>query len=168
MPTLRTLVSSTNVHQSPETSNFITEETGTASDHLHRRPVVSPSGPKGVDANVQRSMSAAQQLGIHRQEGKVLNNATPISCLSRRTSELSEHDNGSTARKLQDLQCEAQALKKREMCTIKEMSSILGRMTHVSKIGMETAPCTTGDCTDSSTSDPFTNMACWSGESRSF
>ena len=35
MPTLRTLVSSTNVHQSPETSNFITEETGTASDHLH-------------------------------------------------------------------------------------------------------------------------------------
>ena len=44
-------------------------------------------------------MSAAQQPGIHRQEGKMLNNATPISFLSRSTSELSEHDNGSTSRK---------------------------------------------------------------------
>ena len=67
--------------------------------------------------------------------------------------------------KLQDLQCEAQALKKRKMCTIQELSSILSRMTHVSKIGMETAPCTTGDCTDSSTSDPFTNIGGWPGES---
>ena len=38
---------------SPETSNFITKETGTASDYLHRRPIISTSGPKGVDANVQ-------------------------------------------------------------------------------------------------------------------
>ena len=38
MPTIRTLISSTNVHQCPENSNFITEETGTASDHLHQKP----------------------------------------------------------------------------------------------------------------------------------
>ena len=86
----------------------------TASDHLHRRPVVSPSGPKGVDANVQRSMSAAQQLGIHRQEGKVLNNATPISCLSRRTSELSEHDNGSTSRKTAGLAMRSPGIEEKE------------------------------------------------------
>ena len=42
--------------------------------------------------------------------------------------------------KLQDLKCEAQTLNEKKVCTIQELSSILGRMTKVSKIGLTTAP----------------------------
>ena len=42
--------------------------------------------------------------------------------------------------KLQELQCEAQALKKKKICTIKELSALLGRMTQMSKIGVGSAP----------------------------
>lgn len=99
MPTVRTLISSTDIHQSPETSGCIAEETRTTCDHLPRRSIVGASGHKGTNAIVQQSMSTAQRSGIHHQEGKVLNNSPPISCFSRCFSELGEHDNGSTCNK---------------------------------------------------------------------
>ena len=42
--------------------------------------------------------------------------------------------------KLQELQDEAQSLKERQICSIQELSALLGRMTQMSKIGMESAP----------------------------
>ena len=45
--------------------------------------------------------------------------------------------------KLQDLQCVAQSMKERTLCTIQELSSLLGRMTQVSKIDWQLHPYTT-------------------------
>lgn len=42
--------------------------------------------------------------------------------------------------KLQEVQCEAQALKKRKICSIQELSALLGRMTQMSKIGVGFEP----------------------------
>ena len=140
VPTIRTLISPMDIHQSPRTRHCFTEETGTTSDYLPRRPTVDASGQKRTNSIIQRSMHTVQRPGLHHQERKMLNDVTPIHCLPWCSFEFGQHDNGSTSPKLQDLQYKALTIKEKEANTIQELSSILGQMTRVSKIGLTTAP----------------------------
>ena len=140
VPAIRTLISPKDIHQSSQTRDCFTEETGTRSDYLPGRPTFDASGQKRTNSIIQRSIHSVQRPGLYHQEREMLNDATPIHCFPRCPFELGQHDNGSTSHKIAGLTTQSPTIKEKKARTIQELSSTLGRMTQVSKIGLTTAP----------------------------
>ena len=127
VPSLRTFVRSKDVHEGHEASHIITEETRTEGDHLSRRSVALASELQRANTPVPRSMSTSVPLGFHHQEGKMLDDASAMYCFSGWASKFCGDDSISVpADKLRDLQCEAQEILTQGVCTIRNLSSVLG------------------------------------------
>lgn len=108
-------------------------ETRTASDDLPGRLVIVSLWAVGTDNSLQPRLSTVEELRIHHQDGKVPDNPCFLECIP----EFTEYDNVSAIKKTSRV---LTRITEKSTCKIHELSSVLGRMAHVSKVGIRTAP----------------------------